>query len=258
MGRSGGQLETSRQEAGVVERDGRSTAGGARRDRRRILDAMVDTVAVRGYADTDIDEVIERAGVSRPVFARLFSSKEECFVETISDAVRSLVRTVDAALPVRGELARAGAHSDCRRSSGRSSPTRRARGSRWSSPNCAGPAATRELRRAYERFVPYIDEGRSIVVVRRAGADGGRGGRRYRADRAAPGRRRRHPGSVERAAGSRVLRARALSRAPAGFGAVRRLSRPAASPASGLRRPAPRGPTGQLAYPGRRGARGRI
>ena len=59
-------------------------------------------------ADTEIDEVIERAGVSRLVFTRLFASKEECFVETINDSVRQLVRAVDAAWPPR-PLARPGA-----------------------------------------------------------------------------------------------------------------------------------------------------
>ncbi len=162
MGRSGGQLRTSRQEAAVVERNGRSGAGGAGTDRRRVLDAMVHTVARRGYADTEIDEVIERAGVSRAEFARLFSSKEECFVETISDAVHGLVRTVDAACPSEAswpERVRLGLRAFVGALVTDPARTRIA----MVESERAGPAATRELRRAYERFVPYFDEGRSIV-----------------------------------------------------------------------------------------------
>lgn len=160
MGRSG-ELETSAQDAAVVQQQDRSgVAVGA--ERRRILDAMVDTVAERGYADTEIEDVIERAGVSRPAFARLFSSKEECFVETISDAVRSLVRTVEAAAPSEAswpERVRLGLAAFVGALVTDPARTRIA----MVEAESAGPAATREVRRAYERFVPYFDEGRKVV-----------------------------------------------------------------------------------------------
>ncbi len=161
MGRSG-EFGTSAQDAAVVERDGRSGAVSGGTDRRRILNAMVDTVSERGYADTEINEVIERAGVSRPAFARLFASKEECFVATISDAVRSLVRTVDAACPSEAswpDRVRLGLAAFVGALVTDPARTRIA----MIESERAGPAATRELRRAYERFVPYFDEGRKVV-----------------------------------------------------------------------------------------------
>jgi AcrR family transcriptional regulator len=120
---------------------------------------MVNTVTERGYPGTDVDEVIERAGVSRPVFSRLFSSKEECFVETISDAVRHLESAVAAALPNEAtwpERVRLGLRAFVGALVTDPARTRLA----MVESGRAGPAAALEVRRAYQRFVPYFDEGR--------------------------------------------------------------------------------------------------
>jgi AcrR family transcriptional regulator len=50
--------------------------------RRRILQAMIEVVAERGYPDTRVVDVINAAGVSRKTFYELFSSKEDCFLAT--------------------------------------------------------------------------------------------------------------------------------------------------------------------------------
>jgi AcrR family transcriptional regulator len=48
--------------------------------RIRILTAMIEVVAARGYADTRVVDVIGTAGVSRKTFYELFDSKEDCFL----------------------------------------------------------------------------------------------------------------------------------------------------------------------------------
>ncbi len=52
----------------------------AESQKSRILEAMIEVVAERGYPDTRVVDVIEVAGVSRKTFYELFSSKEDCFL----------------------------------------------------------------------------------------------------------------------------------------------------------------------------------
>jgi AcrR family transcriptional regulator len=48
--------------------------------RTRILTAMIEVVAGRGYTETRVVDVIGAAGVSRKTFYELFDSKEDCFL----------------------------------------------------------------------------------------------------------------------------------------------------------------------------------
>ena len=48
--------------------------------RGRILEAMIEVVAERGYPETRVVDVISLAGVSRKTFYELFDSKEDCFL----------------------------------------------------------------------------------------------------------------------------------------------------------------------------------
>jgi AcrR family transcriptional regulator len=62
--------------------------------RGRMLDAICQAVAEKGYARTAVADVIERAGVSRETFYEHFADKEECFLaayELASDTLRSAV-----------------------------------------------------------------------------------------------------------------------------------------------------------------------
>ncbi len=52
----------------------------AESQRTRILAAMRDLVATRGFHDVPVASVIQHAGVSRKTFYELYASKEECFV----------------------------------------------------------------------------------------------------------------------------------------------------------------------------------
>jgi AcrR family transcriptional regulator len=161
MGRS--EVGTSAQEAAVVVGRRPAASGSEDLERRRILDAMVETVSERGYVGTEINEVLRRAGVTPSVFARQFAGKEECFVETINDAVGDLERAVAGAWPSGAEWperVRLGLRAFVRALVTDPARTRLA----MVEAGCAGPAATLQVRSAYQRFVPYFDEGREEVA----------------------------------------------------------------------------------------------
>jgi AcrR family transcriptional regulator len=48
--------------------------------RMRILDALVDLMAERGYGESSVAEVSARSGVSRTTFYRIFSTKREAYL----------------------------------------------------------------------------------------------------------------------------------------------------------------------------------
>ena len=51
-----------------------------RNQRERMLDAMANVVAEKGYAATRVADVTEYAGVSRKTFYEQFTDKEDCFL----------------------------------------------------------------------------------------------------------------------------------------------------------------------------------
>jgi AcrR family transcriptional regulator len=66
--------------------------------RARMLDAMVQAVAEKGYARVVVADVIDRAGVSRKTFYEQFSNKEDCFLAAYDAGVDSLLDGIDEAL----------------------------------------------------------------------------------------------------------------------------------------------------------------
>lgn len=64
--------------------------------RSRLLLAMADAVADKGYAATAVADVIARAGVSRETFYEQFSSKEDCFLDTFDAAGAILLGRIAA------------------------------------------------------------------------------------------------------------------------------------------------------------------
>jgi len=48
--------------------------------RERLIAAMLRAASELGYRETNVQDVIERAGVSRPTFYEHFSNKEDCFL----------------------------------------------------------------------------------------------------------------------------------------------------------------------------------
>jgi AcrR family transcriptional regulator len=82
--------------------------------RGRLLDAMAQVVAEKGYAATTVADVVERAGVSRRTFYEQFADKEACFLAAydvglavVLDRIRGAVETATGPAGWR-ERARAG------------------------------------------------------------------------------------------------------------------------------------------------------
>jgi AcrR family transcriptional regulator len=79
-------------------RHGLSRAEVARSQRDRLLVAMAEVVAERGYATTSVADVIERAGVSRETFYQQFTDKTDCFLSAFDHVVAQLTSRVLAAM----------------------------------------------------------------------------------------------------------------------------------------------------------------
>jgi AcrR family transcriptional regulator len=62
--------------------------------RRRILRAVAELVAKRGYGDVTVELVVKRAHVSYKTFYKHFSSKEECFLALFDSVFRSTERRI--------------------------------------------------------------------------------------------------------------------------------------------------------------------
>jgi AcrR family transcriptional regulator len=74
--------------------------------RLRLMRAMAEEMAEKGYASTSVADVLRRARVSRETFYELFDSKEGCFMSAFEEAY---VHILDA---VSGPLQDAGAAAD--------------------------------------------------------------------------------------------------------------------------------------------------
>lgn len=63
--------------------------------RRRAIEAMAAAVAEHGYARVTVEEVLQRARMSRRTFYRLYENRDECFLdtyETVRDATLARIR----------------------------------------------------------------------------------------------------------------------------------------------------------------------
>ncbi|MGD9737187.1 MAG: TetR/AcrR family transcriptional regulator [Solirubrobacterales bacterium] len=65
--------------------------------RERLIAAMLDAAATRGYRETNVQDVIERAGVSRPTFYEHFTNKDDCFLAAFDAGARRLRARVSKA-----------------------------------------------------------------------------------------------------------------------------------------------------------------
>ena len=78
---------------------GRDAVTGSQR--ARMLRAMAEAMAERGYVGTPVAEIIRRAGVSRETFYQQFGSKQDCFVAALDDVLTGLAALLRA-LPDEG------------------------------------------------------------------------------------------------------------------------------------------------------------
>ncbi|MFJ9695617.1 TetR/AcrR family transcriptional regulator [Kitasatospora sp. NPDC101183] len=82
-----------RQPAGVV----------AATQRERLLDALVRTVAERGYQHATVSDICRAAGVTRPVFYEQFSGKEDAFLAAHRHGTGVVVRRMAAAFAAESD-----------------------------------------------------------------------------------------------------------------------------------------------------------
>jgi AcrR family transcriptional regulator len=71
--------------------------------RERLLAAMLRAASELGYRETNVQDVIERAGVSRPTFYEHFANKEDCFLAAFDATVSRLRDRVAAAARKGGD-----------------------------------------------------------------------------------------------------------------------------------------------------------
>ncbi len=70
--------------------------------RERLLASMIDTVTQVGYAALTVQNVLTRAGISRPTFYEQFEDKEDCFLAAFDAAAARLLERIEAAVADSG------------------------------------------------------------------------------------------------------------------------------------------------------------
>jgi AcrR family transcriptional regulator len=130
--------------------------------RRRILRAVGELVAERGYADVTVELIVKRAHVSYKTFYKHHRSKEECFVALFDAVITNTERTISERL-----AAEPGAWSDQVVLALRSlieaivADPVIARAVIVESPT-VGPAITERYEQATKTFVPLFRAGREL------------------------------------------------------------------------------------------------
>jgi len=74
----------------VTHAPGLAQAGVAEIQRSRLLTAAVRVCDERGYANTSVADIVSRSHVSRRTFYEMFSSREECFLEVLEQALAQI------------------------------------------------------------------------------------------------------------------------------------------------------------------------
>lgn len=75
-----------------------SGASAPAHPRTRLLEAIADSVADKGYADTTIADIVRAAGVSRRTFYEHFTTKSECFIALYEAASRNTLAVLREAI----------------------------------------------------------------------------------------------------------------------------------------------------------------
>src|SRR6476620_6528311 len=63
--------------------------------RDRLFDALVHTVAQKGFANARVSDICQAAGVTRPAFYALFNGKEDAFLATYRHGTDVLLRLME-------------------------------------------------------------------------------------------------------------------------------------------------------------------
>jgi len=72
--------------------------------RERLIVAMLNAAAELGYLETNVQDVIDRAGVSRPTFYEHFSNKEDCFLAAFDTSAERLRKKIESAAGRGGDV----------------------------------------------------------------------------------------------------------------------------------------------------------
>jgi AcrR family transcriptional regulator len=127
--------------------------------RARILDALIATVAYRGYDRTTVERVLQTADVPGAVFDEHFQNKEDCFMQALDALVARLQGSVLEQFDTRApwpERVRRGLKALLVALA--SDPE----AARVGMVEClsAGPVANERYREILSTFVPLLEEGR--------------------------------------------------------------------------------------------------
>jgi AcrR family transcriptional regulator len=133
----------------------------SRDPRERILVAMAETVAKRGYQGTTIEHIVKRAGVSRATFYEHFENRDDCLLAGFADAAAELQGLMEAAAAegaawperVRATLATFLDYSAANPAIARTCIVESV---------TAGPVAMERYERALQAFVPLFRQGRDF------------------------------------------------------------------------------------------------
>jgi AcrR family transcriptional regulator len=83
----------------VLETETRDRAGSS--ERERIVEAVVEIAAERGYGETTVEAIVEHAGLDRSAFERHFRGKYDCFISAWQDlneeCLETMVRAYESA-----------------------------------------------------------------------------------------------------------------------------------------------------------------
>jgi AcrR family transcriptional regulator len=131
--------------------------------RRSLLDAMVATVAERGYERTRVEDVAARAAVRAELFREHFRDKDACLLaaldEVVGEVVGAVARGYDRAAPwpervLHGLRVFLAALAD--------NPTQTRVAMVESL--AAGSAALERYRAAFRGFIPFFEDGREVAT----------------------------------------------------------------------------------------------
>jgi len=133
----------------------------AREPRDRILVAMAEVVAKRGYHGATIEHIVKRAGLSRATFYEYFDNREDCLLAGFDEAGRELRRRMETAAAeadewpgqVRGALAAVLEYAVENPAVARTCVVESV---------TAGPVAMEHYERAMRTFVPLFRLGREV------------------------------------------------------------------------------------------------
>ena len=133
----------------------------SRHQRARIVGALAEEVAAKGYRNTTVADIVRRAGIARNTFYDNFASKEDCFLAAQQDAVEEAHRrVVEAAGELESWPARVNAGLAAFLSYVASEPAL-ARTCMVEAIS-AGPASVQRYEESLQSFIPLFRIGRTV------------------------------------------------------------------------------------------------